>query len=539
MADISLRDLLIKVGFDVKDAGLIKVNKEVGSLIGSTVKLGAVIASLGAVFFGLAYSTARNAVEIAKYSKILGTTTDELQRLRNAAQLSEVDFDSLMIGLRMFNRTIGEAQQGHKEFSKRLAEGGITSLKVNGIWKTQTQLLEDVSDKLANTANASKRVAIAVELFGRSGTQLLPFLTKGKKGIEELMQATDQYGYMLTEQDIKASESFEKQRKTFGIFVVGVKNYLGAQLIPTFNKYLKLILDTIKAHKTLILLDIKRFFSLIELALLPLNIALRIFYSLFNTIANAVGGWNNLLNSLGIAIAIVFGYKSIELMTKFASVIFTRLVPAFLSLDASALPMELLPMLLLAIGAALYLLYDDYKHFEAGQDSLIGRIVTKYPVAAKVLMAFGETIKFVGKIIKVTILDIVDIFKLFFDSISVISGALSKIPFVGKFFGKVTGGMDFNKMLDKYTASLHEINKNSAQSLRLSNLGASSALAQAGGGGKNITIHSTPTVNINVPAGTASSQQDWFKSQIQSHLDEQLQKHLKEVIINNPDIAGS
>ena len=194
MADVTLRDLLIKIGFDVKDSGVVLADKRVNDLAKSVLKLGTVLIGMGVAFFGLAYSTARNAMELAKYSRILNTSTQELQKLKNAANLSEVSFESLMMGLRMFNRTIGEAQLGHKEFSKKLTESGITSLKVNGQWKSQTELLEEVADKMSKVSNSSKRVAIAMELFGRSGSEMLPFLMQGRKGIEDLLKVTDDYG---------------------------------------------------------------------------------------------------------------------------------------------------------------------------------------------------------------------------------------------------------------------------------------------------------------------------------------------------------
>ena len=181
-------------------------------------------------------STAKWGDELAKTSQRTGLSVEELQGLGFAAEQSGSSFTELVGGLRLFQKNLIDFQRGVGEAKVELEQLGLTPEDVQG--KEVAELLFLVADRFSLLEDATLKAAIAQRVFGRSGTALIPFLNNGAEGLKRLMKEMEQYGVITTEQ-AKASERLMDQLNRVLTSFKGLKNQIGAFLIPVFISLLE------------------------------------------------------------------------------------------------------------------------------------------------------------------------------------------------------------------------------------------------------------------------------------------------------------
>lgn len=143
---------------------------------------------------------------IGKLSQTTGFGTKAIQELTFAASQSNVEAQALNQGLSVFSRTVGDAAMGGEQAQKAFRALGVSVLDANGNLKPNEALLSEVSDALARTTSAAERASLAQDLFGRGGQQLLPLLSQGSKGMNELARKANELGIVLDDKLIQSAD---------------------------------------------------------------------------------------------------------------------------------------------------------------------------------------------------------------------------------------------------------------------------------------------------------------------------------------------
>lgn len=170
---------------------------------------GAVKTALGALGFGvstaLMVSFTRAAVDAAdqmgKLSQKVGVSVESLSALDYAAKLSDVSTEALSTGLKQLNKSIDEDD----EALKRL---GISLTDASGRAKSTETILGEVADAFAGMEDGAGKTKIAMDLFGKSGADLIPLLNQGRAGLADMTAEARALGIVLSEEDAKAAEEF-------------------------------------------------------------------------------------------------------------------------------------------------------------------------------------------------------------------------------------------------------------------------------------------------------------------------------------------
>ena len=87
------------------------------------------------------------------------------------------------------------------EASARWAGTNVTSLSPDQQFKL-------IADRLSRIEDPTLKAAMAMKVFGKSGTQLLPLMAGGAKGIEELQQRARELGLTISKEDADAATLF-------------------------------------------------------------------------------------------------------------------------------------------------------------------------------------------------------------------------------------------------------------------------------------------------------------------------------------------
>lgn len=149
--------------------------------------------------------------EIAKTADSIGITTDALQELRVAADLSGVSSDQLDTALKRLARTASDARNGLSTAERAFATVGVSVTDSNGNLKSLDVLLAEVANGFKGLGNETQRAATAQELFGRAGTSLVNLLNAGADGIAEMREQARQLGIVIDEDLLRKSEELNDQ----------------------------------------------------------------------------------------------------------------------------------------------------------------------------------------------------------------------------------------------------------------------------------------------------------------------------------------
>ncbi|HET6494182.1 MAG TPA: phage tail tape measure protein, partial [Thermoleophilia bacterium] len=170
---------------------------------------------------------------MGKMAKRTGFSVEALSELAFAAQQSGTDIGSLENALRRMQRSIYDAGRDLSTAVDVLADLGLTFDELNGMAPDKQFAL--LADRISQIEDPTTKAAIAMTLFGRSGTQLLPMMAAGAKGIEDLREKARRLGLTMSEEDAAAAEVFTDAMDSMWKSVKMGVFHIGSALAPVLQ----------------------------------------------------------------------------------------------------------------------------------------------------------------------------------------------------------------------------------------------------------------------------------------------------------------
>jgi HAMP domain-containing protein len=165
--------------------------------------------------------------EMGKAAQKVGTTTEALSGLKYAGDLADVAFEQLQTGLAKLAKNAEDFRDGNKSAVEAFAKIGVDPSKFNDT----TELFSAVADGLSKIESGSRKAAIAQELFGKSGAQLIPLLNAGSDGLKQAAEEAERFGQIISTDAAQAAEEFNDNLTRIGKAVDGLKISLGSGVI--------------------------------------------------------------------------------------------------------------------------------------------------------------------------------------------------------------------------------------------------------------------------------------------------------------------
>lgn len=291
-----------------------------------------------------------------------GLSTNFLSKMKYAAELADGSLNDVIIGFRTMANVITGAQTGQETSLKTLAEIGLTIEDLKAL--SPEEQFELIAKKVGEIPDPMTRSAVAMDLFGRSGQTLLPFLVDYNR----LMGEAAKHAPIVTDEDIKKAEDF--QGAMLNLKDSGQKLLLA--LGPFVTQVLQPMIDKITELGTKISEWIDKHPELTRI-LVDWGVKLGV--------AGIIGG--ALLFFIGMI------KKAILMINSMATALLTRLVPALTTtataevtaggasvgvggmgglaskLGLGGVGAAVLPVAAVALGAYdIYKLWDDYKQWQ-------------------------------------------------------------------------------------------------------------------------------------------------------------------------------
>ncbi len=247
-----LREILARFGIQVDSKPLTKANTMIGGAIGQLRALGGVLAGafLVRAISGFVSEMITLGDTVAKTAKQIGVSTDDLQAWEFAAERSGASAGSLVKGLRRLQKNVVDAGAGLTTAVRAFDRLGIAFRDADGNSRQIADILPELADRFANMESATERSATAQELFGRAGNELLPLLTAGSAGLQELRERFEELGGGLSTEFLGNAEAAQDAITDFDLASRGLKSTIAVEVLPTFTRWAVKMADIVAWLRT-------------------------------------------------------------------------------------------------------------------------------------------------------------------------------------------------------------------------------------------------------------------------------------------------
>lgn len=234
---------IILTAVDQTKAAIDAAKRNLGGLSDTA---GVVTARLGTL--GLAISGAFTAVTLKgaidtldmldDLSEKTGIAVESLSGLRYAGEVTGTPVEALATGVRKLSLNMAEAAGGNKEAAATFAALGIQVKNTDGTLKSQDQVLGELADRFARYEDGAAKAALAQQVFGKSGADMIPLLNQGSAGIRRLTDEAQALGAVYGGELAKDAATFNDNLKKLELNAEAAKVAIAGQLLPTLNSLL-------------------------------------------------------------------------------------------------------------------------------------------------------------------------------------------------------------------------------------------------------------------------------------------------------------
>lgn len=142
--------------------------------------------------------------KMAKTARRMGLASESLMGLSHAADLAGVSSSQLISSMERMQRRIGSAGSKMDATAISLRRMGLSAEHLSRL-PLDTVLLT-IADRMSMVSSQTEKAALAYQIFGRSGLQMVQMLDDGAQGLLASMQEAKDLGIAWEESDLKLIE---------------------------------------------------------------------------------------------------------------------------------------------------------------------------------------------------------------------------------------------------------------------------------------------------------------------------------------------
>jgi hypothetical protein len=184
-----------------------------------------------------------NMARLADMSQSTGVTTEALSALEYAAKQSGLGAESLDKALEKMAKSMLKAADSSTKGTNAYKSLGISVTDAQGKLRPTVDVIEDLAAKFEKMKDGPMKTALAMQIFGKAGAEMVPFLNRGRGGITELIAEAKKLGLVIDQDSADAAKHFEESMNKLKASATGAANKLTTDLLPAMQQ----IMDNVSA----------------------------------------------------------------------------------------------------------------------------------------------------------------------------------------------------------------------------------------------------------------------------------------------------
>lgn len=285
--------------------------KEVGSQLTSAGNALKPLSKAGAAVAGglvaAAVSAGKSADDINTLSKVTGIGTEKLQMYKAAADLVDVSVETIAKSQQRLKKNMSAASSGTGSMAENFKRLKVSVTDANGQLRDSDSVFEDVIAALGQMENETERDALAMEIFGKSASELNPLIEDAGATYRMVAETFEKYNLQPVSQEAldKANE-FNDKLDTIKLLGENTLQTIGAKLAEGLLPALESVVEWVgKISEWLSALDPQTLTMITTIAavlavLAPLLIIL-------GQVANGISAIISVANTLGTVFTFLTG----------------------------------------------------------------------------------------------------------------------------------------------------------------------------------------------------------------------------------------
>ena len=274
-----LGDAVLRLSTDSSkyDSGIKSAKDKAESLASGFKKTGAALTAVGLPFLLLAKQAINTADEFAKMSQKVGVSVETLSGLSFAANLAGTNIGTVERGLGLLSRNLDDYAGGVGEAKESFSFLGISAVDLEGNLRSTDKVLFEMADRFKEMPDGTKKTALAMDILGKSGKDLIPLLNEGSDGLRDMLDEAGALGQVLSTETAQSAERFNDSLERLKTSLGGVLNAIIASgfldtLTSLATRTAEWVAGFTQAHPTLV--KVGAAIGLVAAVLGPLLIAL-------------------------------------------------------------------------------------------------------------------------------------------------------------------------------------------------------------------------------------------------------------------------
>jgi len=204
----------LKIGADASQAKqeLDGLGKSMGGVSATTLALGGALVAVAVATAAAMKAAINYGDSLEKTSQKVGISVEALSSYRLGAELAGTSQDALVSGLQRLQKNMGTALRTPTSAAAlAFKDLGVQFQNADGSLRDVEDILPEVSEKFAQMEDGTLKTSIAMELMGRSGAELIPFLNQGAQGLEDMRSESEALGVVWNTETAAAAAKFNDE----------------------------------------------------------------------------------------------------------------------------------------------------------------------------------------------------------------------------------------------------------------------------------------------------------------------------------------
>lgn len=135
-------------------------------------------------------------------------------------------------------KALGPAAQAFSEL-------GLNVFDASGKVKDSNELMLETADVFAKMPDGPEKAGLAMKLFGKSGTDMIPVLNQGRAGIEAMIASGKTMGDIMSGPQVEAAHKLYLEQQKLNEAESGATTQIGLFLMPIMTNFMNLILGRV------------------------------------------------------------------------------------------------------------------------------------------------------------------------------------------------------------------------------------------------------------------------------------------------------